>query len=164
MNNSKTKNIDKLQISLDLNLLDRGVLIKIINLYQDLSKIVISDELINIYEREEDNFKKELILIRINSILSDINKKKYIKKEIHKGFFIYYYENYTNIYIKNKNAIEKIMNNINDIEHDSIYIIEKEKNSYIKKKIENISFLEKEINNLKIESSYILLSNKEQTI
>jgi hypothetical protein len=56
------------------------------------------------------------------------------------------------------------MNNINDIEHDSIYIIEKEKNSYFKKKIENISFLEKEINNLKIASSYILLSNKGQTI
>ena len=84
------------------NNLDKKTIIEIINLFEECLNKEIWNEITLSIENEKDNFKKEIKLIKLNTILSK-TKKKYIKKENLLNFTIYYYANFIKIY-KNLNA------------------------------------------------------------
>ena len=90
------------------------------------------------YNEENDNFKKEIIKIKIKSIKSDLNKKEYKEKIIIGLFSIYYYENKSvKIYTNKTENFENIMKILKENKDWSMWIIDnKKKNTYIL--IENI--------------------------
>lgn len=98
------------------------------------------------YNEETDNFKKEIIEIKINSIKSDLNKKEYIEKIIIGAFSIYYYENKSvKIYTKKIENFENIIKILKENKNWYISIIVNKKKTYIL--IENIDY--KDIKKLK---------------
>jgi hypothetical protein len=91
--------IDQLKYK-NINDLQKETLLNLINLYDSLDNEIFLDKLIfklNEVENNIPNFDNTKILIlnyRIDSILSSLNKKSYIKKEIKKNYSIYEYENF----------------------------------------------------------------------
>lgn len=80
------------------------------------------------YSEETDNFKKEIIEIKIKSIKSDLNKKEYKEKIIIGVFSIYYYENKSvKIYRNNIENFENIMKILKKNKDWSIRIIDDKK-------------------------------------
>ena len=109
----------------NLDKLDKKTIIKLINLYKDLSKLNIIEEIITIANKENDKFLKELIDIKINSIITDLSTKKYIKKEEGNDFSVYYYESTIRLYIKESLSKEYFKKLILKLEFKHTYIIMK---------------------------------------
>ena len=117
-------------------------MIKVINLYEELMEKDIINDINKKYNEETDNFKKEIIKIKINSIKSDLNKKEYKEKIIIGVFSIYYYENKSvKIYTNKIENFENIMKILKENKDWYIWIIgNKKKNTYIL--IENIEHID----------------------
>lgn len=123
--------------NVDVDKLNKEILLKIIYLYNE-----ISDN--NIYEfikkklllYEKDELSCQLILNRINSILSDLNKKNYIKKEIFYTFSVYYYEKHIDIFLKNEPEIHEIIDEIIKKNPKNVLLQYNNKNKQVVEKIE----------------------------
>lgn len=79
--------------------LDKENLIKLINLFE----LIIDKNILDYMEEESEKIigiRKDIIQSTLNSLVTDIFSKKYIKKIYFQDISIYYYKKYINIYIK----------------------------------------------------------------
>jgi hypothetical protein len=128
---------------IEIKNLNKNSLVKIVNLYEELNKISIIDD-INIKAiNQDDDFKKQLLCIKIESIKSSIQENSYIDKKYIKNFTFYYYiDNTVKIYMNKYSKLIDLENILNDHNVKSLFIINKNK----KKKL-----YMNEINNLELD-------------
>jgi hypothetical protein len=95
----------------ELKYLSKESLLKLTNLYQDLNKIDIIDDINFKILNETDNFKKQLLDVRVESIILSMNEKTYTKKENIKNYTLYYYgDEYIKIYMNKKSILSELSN------------------------------------------------------
>lgn len=137
--------------------MDKTTLLKLLNLYEEISNKNLIDEINKKYNNEIDEFKKELIKIKINSIKSEINKKKYKDKKNKDNINLYYYDNNTvKIYTKDVNNA-KLIELISSIKIEKIFYISN--NSKKEININNIKEL-----NLSKKDSYLWIEKLDYDI
>ena len=142
----------------ELKYLSKESLLKLTNLYQDLNKIDIIDDINFKILNETDNFKKQLLDVRVESIILSMNEKTYTKKENIKNYTLYYYgDEYIKIYMNKKSILSELSNILIDKNIKSIWAVCNNKEVEI-----NIS----QINSIKINltNSYFICYLKRQTI
>jgi len=142
----------------ELKYLSKESLLKLTNLYQDLNKIDIIDDINFKILNETDNFKKQLLDVRVESIILSMNEKTYTQKENIKNYTLYYYgDEYIKIYMNKKSILSELSNILIDKNIKSIWAVCNNKEVEI-----NIS----QINSIKINltNSYFICYLKRQTI
>ena len=142
----------------ELKYLSKESLLKLMNLYQDLNKIDIIDDINFKILNETDDFKKQLLDVRVESIILSMNEKTYTKKENTKNYTLYYYgDEYIKIYMNKKSILSELSNILIDKNIKSIWAVCNNKEVEI-----SIS----QINSIKINftNSYFICYLKRQTI
>jgi hypothetical protein len=115
-----------------LDSLNKITLIKIINLYEELTEKDIINDINKKYNEEINNFKKEIIKIKLNSIKSDLNKKQYKEKTIVGIFSLYYYENKSiKIYKKDIKKSENIIKILKENKNWKVSFVKNKNNTHI---------------------------------
>ena len=98
----------------DYTKFDRINLIKIINLYEDINEKDLLIEIKNKINNQTNDFKKKILFIKLESIITEYSKKKYIDKIKYKEFVLYYYANNTiKVYINDINNIKALFDILN---------------------------------------------------
>jgi hypothetical protein len=123
---------------------NKTILLKIILYYESITNINILETIKNKIDCEENNFKKELMIAQFNLIIKEIENIKYIKKEEHDDYTIYYYNKYIHIFIKHSDySYEKILEFIKTQNFIKITITKKNKNqiSFLTNQCEDISII-----------------------
>ena len=124
---------NKIFNDIELDKLDKKSLIKLINIYQEISDTNIIKFTKENIIKEKNNFKRELMDIRINSLISDITSIKYENKIIDEILSIYYYKSHITIYPNKKIDQLNFLESISKIKYKKIWLIDKKN---FKKKIE----------------------------
>ena len=118
-------------------------------------------------EAVKNDLHKEIINIRINSIIKTLDMEEYIKKYNKEGYTLYEYSSKIMVYIQNKNENlnSAIISDLNSYNYNHIicfYTVKKNSNTIIKKKKITKEFLNKNFNKLFIYDK-ILLTNLSHT-
>lgn len=119
--------------------LDKDKILLFLDWFEEISDKSIIDWSINIIEKleyENDEFKKEIFMIKFKNIINKLNENKFIKKIIYPFYSIYYYNNKIIIYLKRGADALSLYKNINEFNIKKIKINKKE---IIKKKIKKSS-------------------------
>ncbi len=160
------ENLKKIENNENIKNFDRNILLKIINRYHSTTNKKIIDEIINVFEKENDVFKKELIIIKINSLLADIGNIKYNKKITNDEYSLYYYTDRTNLYLKQDTTPERLFDILVNMKIKKFKLVElnKNKNKRNLLKISNertadVELLKKEIKSLLYNQYYIICKN-----
>lgn len=107
--------------------LDKNSLSKLIHLYNYVSDDDIYTSIQKkISVKKLTDIEKELILIKIKSILTDF-QKKYLKKVICSDYALYHYPRYIDIYVKNSNSFDRITREIRSLQPEEILLIQLDK-------------------------------------
>lgn len=146
--------------------LDKQSLIKILNLYEEITQTDIKAKIVGQLEKETNNFKNEIIVTKIESILLSTSVIKYKTKAEFGDYSIYYYDNYIKIYIKPSVSLEKLYEKINQIDYKDVTLLKtKNKHTTSKKLIfkggkdENLKILSKMIK-FDSQTLYVFCLNK----
>jgi hypothetical protein len=143
---------------IELKYLSKESLLKIMNIYQDLNKIDIIDDINFKILNENDNFKKQLLDVQIESIILSMNEKTYTQKENIKNYTFYYYgDEYIKIYMNKKSILSELSNILIDKNIKSISTVCNNKEVEIN--ISQISSIKTNSTNL-----YFICYLKRQTI
>lgn len=134
---------DKIFNDIELDKLDKKSLIKLINIYQEISDTNIIKFTKENIIKEKNNFKRELMDIRINSLISDITSVKYENKIIDEILSIYYYKSHITIYPNKKIDQLSFSESISKLKYKKIWLIDKKnfKNKIEIKDANDIDFL-----------------------
>lgn len=105
---------------------DKETLIKIISLIEDYSHknylLMLENELASLSFNEDTDIKNEILILKMKSIISDLEKKSFYKKVIQNNCAIYYYKDKIDIYLKSLTEIDTIFEIIEN--NNKIYSVE----------------------------------------
>lgn len=118
----KIEEILKLLKTIELSEMNKETIIKIFELFKFVHKESVLDSIEKNFNRIKSSVEKEILAIRLASILSDLRKIKYLDKIVYDAYSVYIYTEKVDIYIKKNIDLHKIEKEANKYSHDCFTI------------------------------------------